>query len=125
MLDRLNFCLGEIIGLIHALEKKEDIIKIKRSCIITLDKYILYYFTLWFTLKCLLRFQEMAVFLIFSIQYKKFYKIWFKIVKMGFESGQQHLGKSNKIVLILRPDYLFTSQFESMFFLHIKGQDIF
>ena len=36
-----------------------------------------------------------------------------------------------KIVLILRPDYLFTSRFEHMFFffffffLHIKGQDIF
>ena len=45
-------------------------------------------------------------------------KIRFKIifVKMGLGSGQQHFGKSNKIVLILMPDYLFTSQFESFFF---------
>ena len=47
-----------------------------------------------------------------------FYKIRFKIifVKMGLGSGQQHFGKSNKIVLILMPDYVFTSQFESIFF---------
>ena len=36
---------------------------------------------------------------------------------MGLGSGQQHFGKSNKIVLILMPDYLFTSQFESILFL--------
>ena len=53
------------------------------------------------------------------------YKIWFKIifVKMGLGSLQQHFGKSNKIVRILRPDYLFTSQFESIYFLHIEGQE--
>ena len=44
---------------------------------------------------------------------------------MGLGSGQQQFGISNKIVLILMPDYLFTSQFESIFFLKIKGQDIF
>ena len=43
---------------------------------------------------------------------------------MGLRSGQQHFGISNKIVLILMPDYLFTSQFESMFSLQINGQDI-
>ena len=49
---------------------------------------------------------------------KMFYKIRFKIVfvKMDLGSGQQHFGKSNKIVLIMMPHYLFTSQFESMFF---------
>ena len=58
---------------------------------------------------------------------KMFCKIRFKIifVKMGLGSGQQHFRNSNKIVLILMPDYLFTSQFESIFFLQIKGQDIF
>ena len=30
---------------------------------------------------------------------------------MGLGSGQQHFGKSNKIVLILMPDYLFESLF--------------
>ena len=47
-----------------------------------------------------------------------FYKIRFKIifVKMGLGSGQQQFGKSNKIVLILMPGFLFTSQFESVFF---------
>ena len=56
-----------------------------------------------------------------------FYKIRFKIifVKLGLESEQQHFRKSNTVVLILRPDYLFTSQFVSIFFLQIKGQDIF
>ena len=46
-----------------------------------------------------------------------FHKIRFKIifVKMGLGSGQQHFGKSNKIVMFLMPDYLFTSQFESIF----------
>ena len=46
-----------------------------------------------------------------------FNKIRFKIifVKMGLGSGQQHFGKSNKNVLILMPDYLFFSQFESIF----------
>ena len=34
---------------------------------------------------------------------------------MGLGSGQQHFRISNKIVLILMPDYLFTSQFESIF----------
>ena len=47
-------------------------------------------------------------------------------VKMGLGSGQQHFGKSNKTVLILIPDYLFTSHFESFFFLmQIKGIGIF
>ena len=40
MLDWLNFLLGEIIGLIHALEKK-DIIKIKHSCVIALVQYMM------------------------------------------------------------------------------------
>ena len=34
---------------------------------------------------------------------------------MGLGFGQQQFGKSNKIILILMPDYLFTSQFESIF----------
>ena len=44
MLDWLNFRLGEIIGLIHALER--DIIKIKHSCVITLAQYMLRNFVL-------------------------------------------------------------------------------
>ena len=42
-----------------------------------------------------------------------------------FGSGQQHFGISNKIVLILMPDYLFTFHFESIFVLQIKGLAIF
>ena len=59
----------------------------------------------------------MAVFLISCLQFlNMFYKIQFTIifVKMGLGSGQQQFGKSNKIVLILMPDYLFASQFESI-----------
>ena len=46
------------------------------------------------------------------------YKIRFKIifVQIGLGSGQQHFGKSNKIVWFLMSDYLFTSQFESILF---------
>ena len=40
---------------------------------------------------------------------------------MGLGSGQQHFGKSNKTVLILMPDNLFTSQFESIFPCKSKG----
>ena len=59
----------------------------------------------------------MAVFPSPAINVKMFYKIWFKIifVKIGLGFGQQHFGKSNNIVLILMPDYLFASQFESIF----------
>ena len=39
MLDWLIFHMGEIIGLIHATEKK-DIIEIKQSCVITLVQYL-------------------------------------------------------------------------------------
>ena len=58
---------------------------------------------------------------------KMFYKMRFKIifVKMGYGAWQQHFGKSNKIVLILMPDYLFTSQFESRFFFQINGRTSF
>ena len=44
---------------------------------------------------------------------------------MGLGSGQQHFENSNKIVLILMPDYLLASQFVSILFLQIKGQIIF
>ena len=56
-----------------------------------------------------------------------FYKIRSKIifVKMGLGSGQQQFGKSNKIVLILMPDYLFTSQFESNFSCKSKDRTLF
>ena len=56
----------------------------------------------------------------FGFNVKRFYKIWFKIifVEMGLESGQQLFGKPNKIVLILKPDYLLTSQFESIFLVY-------
>ena len=68
-------------------------------------------------MEMLVAFPKKLLYFSSAFNVKMFDKIRFKIifVKMGLGSG--HFGKSNKMVLILMPDYLFTSQFESIFFL--------
>ena len=88
---------------------------------ITINNYIiiLYFFTpSMIHMEMLVKFKKKWPYFsspAFSV--KMFYKIRFTIifVKMGLGSGQQHFGKSNKIVLNLMPDYLVISQFESIF----------
>ena len=90
-------------------------------CRVYIDLIILYFFTLAMVhMEMLVTFpKKWLYFSSPTSNVKLFYKNRYKIifVKMGLGSGQQHFGKSNNIVLILMPDYLFTSQSESIFFL--------
>ena len=89
-------------------------------CRVYIDLIILYFFTLAMVhMEMLVTFpKKWLYFSSPTFNVKLFYKNRYKIifVKMGLGSGQQHFGKSNNIVLILMPDYLFTSQSESIFF---------